>query len=187
MTGLDSLVPSPSPRLSPIKGEGEGVFCVALVLLLCLCVSACGFRPLYQNTSTLAGGRTVLDNIGIVSPNNTYTVQAVQNALIDRFYHQGTPQQTRYALSFQIIENTRNLVIQRNDTSTRAQLVSSANYQLTDTESKKVIDQGTIRAVSSYNILPSQYATLVSQNDARDRNVRELADKITTRMAVVLE
>lgn len=127
-----------------------------------------------------------MDSVSIGSLNGDQGI-ALRNALIDRFYNHGYPTSPRYQLTALIEETTRDIVIQKNDTTTRSQLVMRATYQLVNAQTREVVDKGAIRAASSYNILPSQYSTLITQNDARDRNVRELADKITTRLAVVLE
>ena len=156
------------------------------IALIAFFMTACGFHPLYQGSTTLTGGTTTLDKVTLGDITGAQA-QQVKNELIDRFYHNGTPANTKYILKISLSELIRDLVIQKNDTTTRAQLVLLAQYQFLDKDTREMIDIGSLRAVSSYNILPSQYSTLVTQNDARDRNVRELADKLTTRLAVVLE
>lgn len=158
-----------------------------LMLIACLCVAACGFRPLYQGTDTFSGGTSVLDRISIDEKTGGASGLMLENALIDRFYNNGYPENTPYVLNVSIVENYRNIVIQKNSTTTRAQLVERAVYELKNKETNEVVDSGTIRAVSSYNILSSQYTTLVTQNQAREMAIKELADKLTMRMAVVLE
>jgi LPS-assembly lipoprotein len=158
------------------------------MLFLALFVAACGFRPLYQNTNTLTGQLTSLDQITIdqIAPGGQ-SAQALKNALIDRFYHQGYPQNAPYVLKIAIQETGRNIVIEKNDTTTRQQLVITANYDLTDRRTRKSIEHGIIRAVGAFDVLESQYTTLVTENSARDAAIKELADKIQLRLAVVLD
>jgi len=156
------------------------------LVVCCLFVVACGFRPLYQNTNTLAGDYTVLDTIAL-APMGGATGQQLKNALIDRFYSHGYPDNARYVLTVSIQELSRSIAIQKNDTTSRAQLVLRAIYSLQDKGSGIVMDSGDIRAVSSYDILQSQYTTVVTLSQARENAIKELADKLTTRMAVVLE
>jgi LPS-assembly lipoprotein len=153
-----------------------------------LLISACGFRPLYQDTNTLAGQTTSLDNITIeqIAPEGQ-SAQELKNALIDRFYHRGYPQNALYVLKISIQETGRNIVIEKNDTTTRQQLVISANYDLTDRRTRKSVEHGIIRAVGAFDVLQSQYTTLVTENNAREAAIRELADKIQLRLAVVLD
>lgn len=172
--------------------------------LLCVAVAACGFRPLYQNTDTLSGDGSRFDLIEIAEikgiesnvstnamniVNNTNSVNAfnLRNALIDRFYHNGYPQNPLYVLQIATQETRRDIVIERDDTKSRAQIVILAHYKLLDKGTRAVVDQGSIRSSSSYNILLSEYTTSVTREHARDMTLRDLADKITLRMAVVLE
>jgi LPS-assembly lipoprotein len=157
-------------------------------LVAAFLISACGFRPLYGNINTLAGDSTSLDNITIdqVVPNSESGLN-LKNALIDRFYHHGYPANPQYVLKITLIEAARNIIIQKDDTTTRSQLVMNATYEMDNRETRQMVDHGVIRAVGAYNVLESQYTTLVTQDSARQAAIRELADKIELRMAVVLE
>lgn len=157
------------------------LFLISLVLL-----NNCGFRPLYGGGSTLAGNNTSLDQV-IVEDMPGATGLNMKNALIDRFYHHGYPDNAPYSLSIALQESSRAIVIEKNDTTTRTQLVMTAHYRLIDRSTRAIVDKGNIRAVSAFNNLPSQYTTMVTQADARDMATRELADKLTLRMAVILE
>lgn len=159
---------------------------IASTLIALILLSGCGFRPLYQNTNTVNGGGTTLDIVEINDIPNAIG-QAFKNALIDRFYHNGYPQSALYILKVSLEESGRDIIIQKNDTTTRSQLVLRATYELINKQTRQLVEKGSVRSVSSYNILPSQYTTLVTQNDAREKNTREAADKITLRIAVVLE
>ncbi len=156
------------------------------VCMMAIVISACGFRPLYQGTNTLAGGSSPLDSVEIAEMRGSLGL-FLKNALIDRFYHNGYPSNPRYTLKVNVIETYRNIVIQKNDTTTRTQLVLRANYELIDRTTRKSIDSGSMRAVMAYNNLLSQYTTVVTQNDARDAAIRDLADKLTLRTSVVVE
>ena len=155
-----------------------------LACLMLLGLGACGFRPLYAPLDQVEGS-SLLEDVWIETVYGSSGV-ILRNYLIDGFYRHGYPPQARYILTVGLSEYARDVDIQKNDTTTRAQLVMLANYQLRDRTTQKVIDTGQIRSVSGYNILLSQYTTLVSQNDAKDRALKELADKIQTRMALVL-
>lgn len=160
-----------------------GVTIAACVLMLFL--AACGFRPLYQDASTLGGDGTVLDTVTISSVVGA-NGQQLKNELIDRFYNSGYPDQPRFVLVIHLQEFGRSVVIQKDDVTSRAQIVLRARYSLTNQETRKVISSGDVRAVGSYNILGSQYATIVTQKNARDLAIKELADKMTLRIATIL-
>jgi LPS-assembly lipoprotein len=157
-----------------------------LALVFCLFLAACGFRPLYQNTNTLAGDATSLQQIRIANIPDQSGLR-LRNALMDRFYHSGRPANPAYVLETRLVENHRDVIIEKDDTTTRRQIVLSAEYRLLEQNTRRVIDSGALRATSAYNILPSQYTTLVTEDDARLDAIRDLADKITLRLATVLE
>jgi LPS-assembly lipoprotein len=149
-------------------------------------ITACGFRPLYQNVDTLSGGTTALDRIYVDRIANGPGVM-LRNHLIDRFYNSGMPEDAPYVLQVTLFEDRRNLAISRQDTTTRSQLILRAQYKLLDRATRQTVDSGEARAVNSYNILSSQYTTLVTENEARELALQELADEITRRMAVVMQ
>lgn len=155
---------------------------LACVVLLSL--AGCGFRPLYAPVLQ-QNGASVLDDVWIETIRDANGV-VLRNYLIDGFYNNGYPDRARYVLSVNLEEYGRDVDVQKNDTTTRAQFVILAKYKLHDRVTNQTIDDSQARAVSGYNILLSQYTTLVSQNDARDRALREIADKIQTRVALVL-
>ena len=157
-----------------------------LALILCLFVAACGFRPLYSGTNTLTGGTTALDSVWIQTIPGIPGVK-LRNALMDRFYNNGTPDNPAYTLVIVLKEDYRDIVIEKDDTTTRSQLVVRANYRLINQATREVVDKGAIRSNSSYNILSSQYTTLVTQDEARDLAIQDVADKITLRLGVVLQ
>ena len=153
--------------------------CVAFLSL-----AACGFHPLYA-PAVQADGSSLLDQVWIDTiPGSNGII--LRNYLLDGFYSNGYPDHAPYLLHIDIAEYVRDVDIQKNDTTTRAQFVILATYYIRDRATSQIIDSGQMRAISGYNILLSQYTTLVSQNDARDRALRDLADKIQTRTTLVM-
>lgn len=155
-----------------------------ILLLLTLAVTACGFRPLYAPLKQ-EDGSSLFDQVWIDTiPGSSGII--LRNYLLDSFYRDGYPDSARYMLRIGLNENVRDVDIQKNDTTTRAQYVIMAVYDIRDRKTDQIIDSGQVRSVSGYNILLSQYTTLVSQNDAKDRALKDLADKIQMRTALVL-
>lgn len=155
-----------------------------LVLALTLAVAACGFRPLYAPLK-LADGSSLLDQVWIDTISGSSGI-ILRNYLLDSFYRNGYPERARYMLHIDLSETIRDVDVQKNDTTTRAQYVIIASYTIKDRAANTVIDSGQFRSVSGYNILLSQYTTLVSQSDAKDRALKDLAEKIQMRTALVL-
>lgn len=153
-----------------------------LPLLAIFALVGCGFTPLHTTQTNTNGAlnqvwiNTLPDSDGLM----------LRNALIDRFYTNGMPQQTPYILQISLTQLQRDLVIDKDSTTTRAQLVYRADYQLIDRATRESLDAGSMRAIGSYNILSSQYTTLVTQTKAREQALQDLADKLTMRMQVFL-
>lgn len=155
-----------------------------LVIAASLGVAACGFRPLYAPIQ-YADGTSALDNVWIetIADENG---MILRNHLLDSFYSDGYPETARYNLKITLREFVRNADIQKNDTTTRAQLVMLANYTLQDRVTQQVLETQQVRSIVGYNILLSSYTTIVSRKDARDRGLRDIAEKIQTRVALIL-
>jgi LPS-assembly lipoprotein len=158
----------------------------AALLLLCIALAACGYQPLYGEhgaantavTANLAEIRieAIPDRVG----------QKMYNFLHERLTPEGKLAEPKYALRVRIRETVEELLYERDETATRANLTLRADYELRRLADDEVIAKGTSRSTSGYDILSSQYATLVSKDDARERNARVISDDIRTRMAVVL-
>ncbi len=157
-----------------------------LVLGLAAVVAACNFRPLYAEKTE--GSLSTYDELGtvrIVSLSDR-TGQQLHNLLRDRFNPNGQPSQPRYRLEVVLRESERQLALRSDETATRADLSMIADYELFLQGGKQTVLRGTTRSVNSYNILESQYATQVSEQNARERGLRELADEIRAQVAIFL-
>jgi LPS-assembly lipoprotein len=157
-------------------------------LLLCLGLAACGFEPLYgehgtENTAVTADLAAIRieaipDRIG----------QKMYNLLYERLTPDGKADVPKYSLRVRIRETVEELLYERDETATRANVTLRVDYELRRIEDDELIAKGTSRSTSGYDIqsVSSIYATLVSKDDARDRNARAISDDIRTRMAVAL-
>jgi LPS-assembly lipoprotein len=156
------------------------------LLFLCLGLAACGFKPLY--------GEQGADNAAVTTDLAAIRIEAIPdrigqkmyNLLYERLTPNGKADVPKYSLHVHIRETVEELLYERDETATRANLTLRADYELRRIEDDEVIAKGTSRSTSGYDILSSQYATLVSKDDARDRSARVISDDIRTRMAVAL-
>ena len=159
---------------------------LAVALGLCAtAVAGCGFRPLYGPQSAAATqsemGRVKIDLI------EDRIGQQLHNALLDRVTPHGQPQAPDFVLSIEIEETLQELGLRRDETATRANLNVSAAFVLRSNKAldgKKILLSGQSRSVNSYNIVDSDFATLVAERDARNRAVAIIADDISTRLAI---
>jgi LPS-assembly lipoprotein len=156
-----------------------GLAVAALVSL-----AACGFQPLY---GSVAPGQTrTKDHLATVriAPLPDRVGQQLHNLLRDRINPKGQPANPNYTLQIEVMESLRELGIRKDETATRASLTVFADFVLIDTRTSERVFNGRSRSFNSYNILESQFATLYSENDARDRALREISNDIRNRLAV---
>ena len=159
--------------------------CAAL-LMVALLAGACEFRPLYGRDSTTGVSTfSELERVQII-PLSDRTGQQLHNLLRNRINPRGQPSRPRYLLEVTLRESTRELALRDDETATRADLRLVAEFAMREPGTDNIVFTGSIRSVNSYNILASQYATDVSEQDARDRGLRELAEEIRAQVAIFL-
>ena len=147
-------------------------------------LGGCGFRPLHGRRGP-EGVSTVDDLARIrIEPIGDRPGQILVNFLRDRLNPRGLPARPRYLLDIALSESTQEVAVLSDETATRANLRLQANYRLSDSQDGSVIIAGHGKTVTSYNIVSSQFATLTSENDARERGLRELADDLRSQLAV---
>lgn len=163
---------------------------IAVVLLLGL--GACGFQPLYGQQGVTGGSiPDELASIRIV-PIADRTGQLLYNHLRDRLNPQGKPADPRYILDITLREEREELAFRGDETATRSNLRLTANYVLRSAMPEgeggadDIVTSGSARITASYDLLDSQYATIISIEDARARATRVLSDDIQHRLAVAL-
>lgn len=153
-----------------------------LSLCALLLLAGCGFSPLYGDHG--AGGdksvRAQLNSVYIANIADQ-SGQYLRNALMDRFYSTGRPgTNADYRLSVASISESRSeLDITKTSDSTRAQLYLSTSMALNDSKGGELITRP-ITAVTSYNILDSQFTTRVAEDAARRQALDDLARQIET-------
>lgn len=144
-------------------------------------LGGCGFQPLYGKSFAAYGPeefaaikiRPIQDRIG----------QQLHNHLLSLLNPGGRPKKPRYVLTATVSESVTSLGVRKSAFATRANLTLSVNYQLSPLPIGDQILAGKDSIVVSYNILDSDFATLMAEKDARARAVRELAQVIRTRLA----
>lgn len=157
-----------------------------LALVLLLAAAGCGFRPLYgERDSSHVGVSTSLAAIRIEAIPDRLG-QQVYNLLRERLNPDGKPDDPAYVLRVRLQETKSNLFLESDETATRSNLTLKATYELKRAGTDEIVAKGVARAVSSFDILASQYATVVSEEDARQRSARAVSDEIRTRLALAL-
>lgn len=157
---------------------------LAFALSFAAALGGCGFHPLYKDD----GGREASAELSAVhiSTIPDRNGQMLHNFLLDRINPQGRPADPRYVLDIKVVETKSNLGIIKDSSSTLAQVANVATYTLRDLKTKETLQNGRSRSVTSYNIVQSDFATLASEKDARERSLRDVAEDITTKVAIYL-
>lgn len=159
------------------------VVVLAVLAGLALLSSACGYRPLYGETSTNTLVERQLAAV-VVKPIGDRVGQMMHTELARRLNPSGARVPTTHRLSVELSEGVSHLAVERNTFATRANLVLNATYKLVRIRDDKLVDDGKDQVVASYNLLSSDYATLVAQRDARARAVTELAERLRNWAAI---
>jgi LPS-assembly lipoprotein len=144
-----------------------------------LTLTACGFRPVYGvNRDTPTGVEEKLSRVEIANIPDREG-QYLRNALIDRFYRNSRPVDAAYILTVSPVKETiTDLDITKTSDTTRTQLRLAINYTLTDKATNQPLftRQGT--SVNSYNVLGSEFATRVTEDNARKNALDDLARQV---------
>ena len=155
-------------------------FVCACTLLVAL--AACGFRPLYGG----AANRTINQELAHISitPIGDREGQIVHNFLLDRLNPNGRRADSIYTLSVSVSSTMHEIGLKFSEEATRAQLTFIAVYSLSRATDGKILANGSVRSVNSYNISDSEFARVASERDATERAAREVSDEIKTRLSL---
>jgi LPS-assembly lipoprotein len=156
---------------------------IVLILLAALSLSSCGFTPMY---GTQAGKPTAqnLEQIDIaIIPNREG--QFLRNALMDRFYTSGVPTAPTHRLKISTLqEQTYNFDITVDSEATRRQLKLSTAMHLIDLETNKTVLNRPLLSIASYNVLQSEFSTIVTEQSARENALNDLARQIERQLSL---
>jgi hypothetical protein len=160
-----------------------------LALSAILLLPGCGFHPMHgkyaaAQAAQKGAGLDTVEIANIRDANGTY----LRNALIDRFYSGGYPSAPRYTLTVTpVLEREVELDITKSSEATRSQLRLETVMTLTDKQNPgSPVLQRSLRAISSYNQLESEFATHVTEQAARESGLNDLARQIELNISLFL-
>jgi len=144
-------------------------------------LSGCGFQPLYgtRDDGTRVADELAAVRVALIADRSG---QILRNYLLDGLTPQGQPSAPRYVLSVQLEEPSRELTLRRDDTPTRIGFAIVARYQLRDGAGRLLLNSATVFD-SDYEITNSEFATLSSRLDARDRLLQQMSEEIRLHLA----
>ncbi len=151
-----------------------------LTLLAPLALVACGFEPIHA----VRPGQDVTGELSAVriAPIPDRSGQVLRNYLLDRLTPLGPSQSSRYTLTIRLVEPRQTLALRRDDVISRAGYSATASYELADGSGKRMTS-GAASFSTDYEITSSEYATLVSLQNARDRVLELVGDDIRGQLA----
>lgn len=151
-----------------------------------LVLAACGFTPMYGSGAGPSGvsapqGLDKVDIALIPDESGVY----LRNLLIDSFYRGGYPGTPTHTLKVENLdEREYSLDITRQSEATRKQIRLTARLTLIDRATGQAVLTRPLTAITSYNVLGSQFTTRVSENDAREAALADLARQVETQVAL---
>ncbi len=164
-----------------------------VIVGLLVMLQACGFQPLYQRDQAGLSAGSAFESIR-VRPIVDRVGQELRNHLYDALTPRGQPVDPEWELSVTLTESIEQISVEQTSFSTRANLRLTGSYSLspvgesdrsvTDGESEDIGHSGSVEVISSYNILDSEYATLIAERDARSRAVAIMSNDIRRQLAI---
>jgi len=150
---------------------------------LLLSLTACGLQPMYAGggSGAIAQGLAGIDVPAIEGRNGWL----LRNALADRFRAGGTAA-TRYRLDVRIDQKLEGLGVLGNDSISRERLTMRARYQLVDAATGNILLDATDGTDAGIDVVSSEYAVIAAEQSAEERLAKDLADRITARVALAL-
>lgn len=154
-----------------------------LSALLLLALTGCGLQPMYAGggSGAIAQGLAGIDVPAIEGRSGWL----VRNALTDRFRVGGSAA-SRYRLDVRLDEKLEGLGVLGNDVVARERLALRARYQLIDASNGAILLDATDSSDAGIDVVSSEYAVIAAEQSAEERLAKDLADRITARVALTL-
>ena len=112
--------------------------------------------------------------------------QVLHNHLLDRLSPGGAPSKPKYRANVSLSVSKEGLAIARDESATRYNVTLTAEYSLLLMATGESVLNGQARSIATYDVVTSDYATLVAERDAKLRAARKISDELKTRIAVFL-
>ncbi len=155
-------------------------------VFLSISVAGCGFEPLYRNPASGLSVRSALHEIR-VDPIADRVGQVLRNHLQTALNPTGQISEPQWGLSVSLKESVSEIALEAANYSTRANLSLHAEIVFSPLEGTAAkVRKATFRAVSSYNLVDSEYANLVAERDARKRAAIDLVEDIRRQLVLWL-
>jgi len=152
---------------------------------LIISISGCGYSPLYgpkQNVKISSSFSKIY-----IKPIKNRTGQLLHNELERILHSKGPSFPTTHTLTVTLSEKTVSLGIKKSALSTRQNLSIAAIYTFKAHDGSFVTRKFSNKITVSYNKYNSAFATLVTEQNARNRAITEIAQEIKHHLGVFLK
>ncbi len=143
---------------------------IKFVLLLLL--ASCGFKPLYHS-----GNNEIFSKV-MIAENNSDINRRFYRSISELVTLADDKDKAQYLLKLDIKTAREGVLIDRNSITKRTNVILNVDYVITEIDSGKKIQDGSLKISSGYNTSLSEFASYVSEEDATKNTIRELADEI---------
>lgn len=145
-----------------------------------LFITACGFQPLYEAGGSSSAMQTYLASIE-VAPIEDRLGQIMRNRLVLRLNGAGNPE---YRLEVGLQQDSETFGVRPDTATTQEQLTLVAAIRLVSLETGDPVLEESFRARTSFDLVLSDFATVSQRQDAANRLVLELAERVHRRLAL---
>lgn len=166
----------PAIRAAAARHRAAPRAAVAALLLL----SGCALTPLYAGGGSGVAAAT-LGSIA-VDPIPDRAGYLLRSALQDRFG--GDPGNPRYRLEVAIDDAITGFGIRGDDSISRERRTLRARYRLVSVDTGAVVFEATTGSDAGIDVVGSEYAVVAAEDTATERLATEVADQISTRIAL---
>ena len=156
-----------------------------LAIALLLALDACGWTPLYADIETGPADEEL--RAVRVSPITERIGQRLELELRNSLNPEGIPTPQKYTLATTLQTVRSDLGVQSTGIGTRGKLDLNASYALIDTKSGARLFQNSAHVAESFDIVANEYASIVAEEDARNRAVEQLRRDMLTRLTLFLQ
>ncbi|MEM8800626.1 MAG: LPS assembly lipoprotein LptE [Pseudomonadota bacterium] len=159
-------------------------FILSSLLLTALC-SACGFQPIYAEATPGSASSDVpsaLANVEVL-PIPERAGQLVYNRLTDRLT--ASSGESAYQLTVAIDEKYEGFGFEDDASITRQRQTMTAIFRLIDAKSGAIVFDDRLSTDVTIDVIQNDYANLVAEQRASERNAKRIADLIMQRLALV--
>lgn len=145
-----------------------------------LFLTACGFQPLYEAGGSSTAMQTHLASVE-VSPIADRLGQVMRNRLVSRLNGAGNPE---YRLEVGLQQSSETYGVRPDTATTQEQLTLVAGMRLVSLKTGEPVLEESFRARTSFDLVLSDFATVSQREDAANRLVLDLAERIHRRLAL---